>query len=212
MAKVPKTICCCKCRRSSPENERAKIAERSRRGKLHAARQGNVNVLSGAPLGYRYVTAHEGGGQARYEVVWEEARIVQQMFAWVGRERVTWREVCRRLEKQGILTRTGSSRWSAGTVAGMLKNRAYLGEAQFGKTRLVPSGPRKVRLGRGRPEVRRRAADPDSGAGVDRSGVVRRRPEKGAKAQDCRRRVSARRRKHLRATLRGNDFGQNTPA
>jgi site-specific DNA recombinase len=138
------------------EYERAKIAERSRRGKLHAARQGNVNVLSGAPLGYRYVTAHEGGGQARYEVVVEEAGIVQQMFAWVGRERVTLREVCRRLEKQGILTRAGCSRWHAGTVAGMLKNRAYLGEAQFGKTRLVPRGPRKIRRGRGWPEVPRR--------------------------------------------------------
>ena len=31
------------------EYERAKIMERSRRGKLHAAREGNVNVLSNAP-------------------------------------------------------------------------------------------------------------------------------------------------------------------
>ena len=36
------------------EYERAKILERSRRGKLHAARRGSVNVLSGAPYGYRY--------------------------------------------------------------------------------------------------------------------------------------------------------------
>ncbi len=35
------------------EFERAKILERSRRGKLHAARQGSVNVLSGAPYGSR---------------------------------------------------------------------------------------------------------------------------------------------------------------
>jgi hypothetical protein len=34
------------------EHERAKILERSRRGKLHAARHGSVNVLSGAPYGY----------------------------------------------------------------------------------------------------------------------------------------------------------------
>jgi site-specific DNA recombinase len=37
------------------EYERAKILERSRRGKRHAARAGVVNVLSGAPYGYRYV-------------------------------------------------------------------------------------------------------------------------------------------------------------
>jgi len=35
------------------EYERAKIMERARRGKLHAARQGSVNVLSQAPFGYR---------------------------------------------------------------------------------------------------------------------------------------------------------------
>jgi site-specific DNA recombinase len=35
------------------EYERAKISERSRRGKLHAARTGQVSVLGGAPYGYR---------------------------------------------------------------------------------------------------------------------------------------------------------------
>lgn len=47
------------------EYERATILERHRRGKLHAARTGSVNVLSGAPYGYRYVSKHDGGGQAR---------------------------------------------------------------------------------------------------------------------------------------------------
>src|ERR1019366_6554837 len=37
------------------EYERAQIAERSRRGKRHRAQQGPINVLSGAPYGYRYV-------------------------------------------------------------------------------------------------------------------------------------------------------------
>ena len=47
------------------EDERAKIIERHRRGKLHAARVGSVHVLGGAPYGYRYISKHEGGGQAR---------------------------------------------------------------------------------------------------------------------------------------------------
>ena len=47
------------------EYERAKMLERSRRGKRHKAQQGSVNVLCGAPYGYRYVTLVEGGGQAR---------------------------------------------------------------------------------------------------------------------------------------------------
>ena len=41
------------------EYERAQILERSRRGKRHRARQGEVNVLSGAPYGYRYVRKSE---------------------------------------------------------------------------------------------------------------------------------------------------------
>ena len=44
------------------EYERAKIRERSRRGKRHAAAQGVISVLSGAPYGYHYVDRHAGGG------------------------------------------------------------------------------------------------------------------------------------------------------
>ncbi len=45
------------------EYERAKIMERCRRGKQYAARRGSVNVLSGAPYGYRYVGKHDAEGQ-----------------------------------------------------------------------------------------------------------------------------------------------------
>ena len=37
------------------EYEKAQLMERYRRGKAHRARAGSVNVLSGAPFGYRYV-------------------------------------------------------------------------------------------------------------------------------------------------------------
>jgi hypothetical protein len=48
------------------EYERANILERSRRGRLHAARQRKISVLaSSAPYGYRYVSKQEAGGQAR---------------------------------------------------------------------------------------------------------------------------------------------------
>ena len=41
------------------EDERAQIAERTRRGKRHRAKAGCVNVLSGAPYGYRYIKKTE---------------------------------------------------------------------------------------------------------------------------------------------------------
>ena len=44
------------------EYERAQILERSRRGKRHRARQGQINVLSGAPYGYRYVRKSDDAG------------------------------------------------------------------------------------------------------------------------------------------------------
>src|SRR5262245_50971000 len=89
------------------EYERAKIMERSRRGKRHAARSGSVNVLCGAPYGYRYITKHAGAGQAQYQVVLEEARVVRQVFEWVGRDRLSLREVGRRLRRQGIPSAKG---------------------------------------------------------------------------------------------------------
>jgi site-specific DNA recombinase len=50
------------------EYERAKIMERSRRGKKHAAQLGSLNVMSNAPYGYRYITVRDGEGQARFEL------------------------------------------------------------------------------------------------------------------------------------------------
>jgi len=124
------------------EYERAKILERSRRGKRHAAQVGEVSVLSTAPYGYRYVRKQDGAGVARFELLLEEARVVRQVFVWVGRDRLSIGEVCRRLKQAGELTRTGKTTWDRTTVWGMLKNPAYTGQAAFGKTRSEPLAPR----------------------------------------------------------------------
>jgi site-specific DNA recombinase len=138
------------------EYERAKIVERHRRGKRHAARAGPVNVLAGAPYGYRYVSKHDGGGHARYEVIAAEARVIRQIFDWVGRKRATLGDICRRLSHAGVVTRTGKTVWDRRVVWGMLKNPAYMGTAMFGKTRQGPLRPR-LRAQRGRRLQPRRA-------------------------------------------------------
>lgn len=132
------------------EYERAKIMERSRRGKRHAAQSGDVSVLSGAPYGYRYVRKADGGGQARYEIVLDEARVVREVFAWVGHERVSIAEICRRLTEAGVRPRSGKSYWDRASVWAMLKNPAYQGSAAFGKTRAGALRPR-LRAQRGKP-------------------------------------------------------------
>jgi len=138
------------------EYERAKILERSRRGKRHAARRGDVSVLSGAPYGYRYISKRVSGGAAQYQVVLEEARVVRQVFDWTARDGLSLREICRRLKEQQVPTRGGKDWWDPTTVAGMLKNAAYTGSATFGKTRIGPRRP-ALRPGRGQSEQPRRA-------------------------------------------------------
>src|SRR3954451_21590982 len=147
------------------EYERAKILERSRRGKRHGARTGAVSVLSGAPYGYRYVRKDEGGGAARYEIVLDEARVVRQVFHWVGQERATIGEVTRRLTAAGERTRTGKTVWDRTTVWDMLRNPAYVGSAGFGKTRAEPLRPR-LRAQRGRVLQARRAGSTTGGPAV----------------------------------------------
>jgi site-specific DNA recombinase len=138
------------------EYERAKILERCRRGKQYAARRGSVNVLSGAPYGYRYVGKHDAGGQARYQVLADEARVVRKIFEWFGQERCSIGEVCRRLRREGISTRTGKSAWDRSVVWLILKNPAYKGAAAFGKTRCGALKPQRLRPQRGRPDQPRR--------------------------------------------------------
>ena len=138
------------------EYERAKILERSRRGKRHAGRRGSVNVLSGAPYGYHYLREHEGGGEASYQIRLEEARVVQQIFEWVAGDRLSIGEVCRRLGAQAVPSPRGKNYWDRSTVWAILKNPAYKGSAAFGKTRIGERRPR-LRAYRGQAEQPRRA-------------------------------------------------------
>src|SRR3982751_934782 len=57
------------------EYERARILERSRRGRRYSALSGAVSALCSAPYGYRYVGRHAGGGSARVEGGGGEGRV-----------------------------------------------------------------------------------------------------------------------------------------
>jgi len=138
------------------EYERAKILERSRRGKQHAARRGLVNVLSHAPYGYRYIPRHMAGGQAGLNVQFDEARVVGEMFRWVAIEKLSLSEVARRLKQQKISSPKGRDYWDRTTVFGILRNPCYKGSAAFGKRRIVARQPR-LRPVRNQPEQPRRA-------------------------------------------------------
>lgn len=118
------------------EYERAKILERCRRGKLHRARQGLVNPLSGAPYGYLYIRKTDTE-PSRYEILLDEARIVRQIFQWLVEEQQSIGEIVKNLNNEKIPTRNGASRWDRSTIWGMLRNPAYMGKAAYGKTESV---------------------------------------------------------------------------
>jgi site-specific DNA recombinase len=119
------------------EYERAQIAERCRRGKKHMAQQGGVNVLSGAPYGYRYVRKSDTSA-AFYEVMEAEAKVVRMVFEIYTQQRLSINAIARLLNEREIATRTGKGRWERSTVWGMLRNPAYRGTACYGKTEQRP--------------------------------------------------------------------------
>jgi site-specific DNA recombinase len=132
------------------EYERAKIVERVRRGRRHAARLGSLSALAHAPYGYRYVGRPEGVDPPRYEVVLDEARVVRQVFEWVGRDRLSIGAVAWRLTTLGVPTRQGKTRWDRGTISAMLNNPAYKGAAAYGRTRSGPWQRHTLRPVRGK--------------------------------------------------------------
>jgi site-specific DNA recombinase len=129
------------------EYEKAQLMERYRRGKAYRARTGSVNVLSGAPFGYRYLrkTGHAG---AAYEIIEHEAVLVAEMFRRYADDGASIADLARWLASRGTPTRTGKSRWDRSVVWAMLRNPAYAGTAVFGKTMAVAGSPALNRVAR----------------------------------------------------------------
>ena len=133
------------------EYEKAQILERYRRGKAHRARLGSINVLSGAPFGYRYLRKNDHAG-AGYQIVEHEAVLVAEMFRRYADEGASIADLARWLSASGTPTCTGKSRWDRSVVWGMLRNPAYAGRAVFGKTMVLnePAGLNRIARLQGR--------------------------------------------------------------
>ncbi len=119
------------------EYEREKIMERYRRGKLHKAKAGKVNVLSGAPYGFVYIKAAEGQ-DARYEIHPHESLVVQKIFELYTLGGKSIGAIAKQLTEEKILSRSQKGFWERSTIWGMLKNPAYMGQAAYRKTHSVP--------------------------------------------------------------------------
>ena len=102
------------------EYERAQILERSRRGKRHRARAGEVSVLSGAPYGYRYVRKSDEA-PAGYTVIEAEARVVREVYDLYTVAGQSIGAITRRLNEHSVATRKPGARWERSMVWAMLR-------------------------------------------------------------------------------------------
>lgn len=115
------------------EYERTKILERSRRGRIHRARMGEI-APSRPPYGY-YRMAKRHGGDGRIQVHEEEAILVRDIFAWYEEEGMSLYRLIQRLNASPWKTRAGRSEWAPTTVLRMLRCEWYVGRAYYNRTK-----------------------------------------------------------------------------
>ena len=86
------------------EYEKTQIQERTRRGRLFAARQGRVNWGQNTTYGYRYVRKTETTPQ-QLIVEESEAAVVRQIYQWLVEEQMSSYSIQKRLTERQIPTR-----------------------------------------------------------------------------------------------------------
>ena len=99
--------------------ERAKISERSRRGKLQKARQGKVVVGPRPPYGFRYNDARDN-----YVVDPKKMRVIERIFRVVGTEGYTMNATRRAFNREGVQPPSGEF-WSPKYVREAIKDDVY---------------------------------------------------------------------------------------
>lgn len=118
------------------EYEREKLLERCRRGKLHAAKSGKINVLGSAPFGYHYKKATDTH-DAAYLIHPEQALIIKELFMLYCEKNFSMADIAKHFTNQAYLTGAGKSVWSRSSIWYLLRNPAYKGTAAFRKTKSV---------------------------------------------------------------------------
>ena len=127
--------------------ERAKTAERSRRGKLQKARQGKVIATNKITYGFRYNEARDG-----LLIHEDHMAVVRRIVRMVGAEGVTMNGVKKTLQREGVPSPDGGRYWNKKTLKRMLLDDIYL-----------PTPARDRAHGGRRPDVSRSGRTPGPG-------------------------------------------------
>jgi site-specific DNA recombinase len=122
------------------EYERAKIAERYRRGKLYRARAGEVFFWK-MSYGHRRVVPDDGG-PARVELFEPEARVVREIFRAYVEEEKPMRQIAHHLHDRGVPSPTDKPVWGVSTIGRLLRNEAYVGTVYYNRREAIEgNGP-----------------------------------------------------------------------
>jgi site-specific DNA recombinase len=122
------------------EFERATIRERSTNGKRARAKQGSQPSRTYSPFGYHIVTKadalaeYAGRTPGEYVLIEEAAQWVRSMYLWCV-EGASLRQICRRLQQNGVLSPRGGMNWVPITVKTILENPVYKGCPAYGRTK-----------------------------------------------------------------------------
>src|SRR5919199_229523 len=100
--------------------ERAKIAERTRRGKLQKARQGKVVAGPRPNFGFRYNASRDN-----YVVDEEQMEIIKRIFREVGAEGRTRYAVKAALDREGVKPPSGGRFWSLKYIRDRINDDVY---------------------------------------------------------------------------------------
>jgi site-specific DNA recombinase len=106
--------------------ERAKIKERTSRGRREQARSG---IVPGGPIPFGYRKDPAGPGGLALDAA--EAAIVRRMYAWLL-DGASIRDIAKRLTTQGVTPRRGT-RWGSSSVRRILTGTTYVGEAIYNR-------------------------------------------------------------------------------
>jgi site-specific DNA recombinase len=114
------------------EFERAKIIERTTRGRLHKLRRGELSSNGHRIYGYDYVRK-SSASPAALVVNDEQAAVVRSIFEMFASGEFRLVNIARFLEKSAIRTCLDRSRWDWSQVKAMLKNETYVGVRYFNR-------------------------------------------------------------------------------
>jgi site-specific DNA recombinase len=149
------------------EYERAKIIERTTRGRMHRLRTGQIVSSGHCIYGYQYVKKSPLASPALV-IHPQEAETVRYIFEAYASGARTLAGITRSLEERGITTRNNKSLWRTQHIRNMLQNQTYAGTRYFNRMTRVKDDRTKSRA------VRIAYRDPSEWIGVPVPAIVSR--------------------------------------